>query len=296
MGRLEGKIALVTGGARGQGRSHAVRLAEEGAQIVVTDICEQLDTVGYPMSTQADLDETVTLVEALDRRCIGIKADARDEGAMEAVVERAVTEFGKLDVLAINHGIVIAQDWDKWTKQAWDDVIETDLNGVWVTARAALPQMVEQGGGSVVITASCSGLQAQLSMLPYMAAKHGVIGLTRSLAAEMAPHWVRVNSVCPTNVSTPMIHNDMVAKMFAGGREDATIEDMEFPATAMNLLPIPWVEPVDISNAVLFLASDDARYITGYSMPVDAGMLNQPPGIPPNAAQRLAELEQIVNK
>jgi (+)-trans-carveol dehydrogenase len=294
MGRIEGKVALITGGARGQGRSHAIRLAEEGARIVVTDICGQIDTVPYPMATEEDLAETVRQVEALDQPCLAIKADARDQAAMEAAVQEAVDRFGRIDVLAVNHGVAMVKGWDEWTPQEWKDMLDTDLLSVWISTRAALPHMIENGGGSVVITASASGLQSQLGLLPYMAAKWGVVGLTKSLAAEMAEHWVRVNAVCPTNVASPMLHNEAVITLFNGGREDSTIEDMKFPATATNLLPIPWVEPVDISNAVLFLASDEARYITGFAMPVDAGMSNQTPGIPPIAGKRLAELAQAV--
>lgn len=290
VGRLAGKVALITGAARGQGRSHAVRLAEEGATIVATDLCEQLDNVGYPLATPEDLKDTVRLVEKHDQRCLAIKADARDRQQMDDVVTRAIAEFGKIDILAVNHGILIAEPWDQWSDRDWNDVIDTNLNGVWNATRPVLPHMVEQGSGSIIFTASVSGLLAQVGMLPYNASKHGVVGLMRSLAATMGPHNIRVNTVCPGNVGSPMLLNDMIASMFAGGDPDATIDDIRFPAQAMNLLPIPWVEPVDVSHAVLFLASDEARYITGTNLTVDAGFFNTPRGVPAIAAERLAQM------
>ncbi|GAA5167981.1 MULTISPECIES: mycofactocin-coupled SDR family oxidoreductase [Amycolatopsis] len=291
MGRLAGKVALITGAARGQGRAHAVRLAEEGATIIATDLCEQLDNVGYPLATPADLEETARLVEKQDQACLAVKADARDAQQMAAVVAQAIAEFGKIDILAVNHGILIAEPWDQWTEHDWNTVIDTNLNGVWNATRPVLPHMVEQGSGSVIFTASVSGLLAQVGMLPYNASKHGVVGLMRSLAATMGPHNVRVNTVCPGNVGSPMLLNDMIAKMFSGGAADATIDDIRFPAQAMNLLPVPWVEPVDVSNAVLFLASDEARYITGTNLTVDAGFFTTPRGVPAIAAERLAALD-----
>lgn len=290
MKRLAGKIALITGAARGQGRAHAVRLAAEGATIIATDLCEQMDNVGYPLSTEDDLRETERLVEEQDQRCVAIKADARDFAQMENVVARTIDEFGRIDVLAVNHGILIAEPWDQWTEKDWTTVIDTNLTGVWNSTRPVLPHMVEQGSGSIIFTASVSGLLGQVGMLPYNAAKHGVVGLMRSLAATMGPHNIRVNTVCPGNVGSPMLLNDMVATMFAGGAPGATIDDIKFPAQAMNLLPVPWVEPVDVSNAVLFLASDEARYITGTNLTVDAGFFNTPRGVPAIAAERIAEL------
>jgi SDR family mycofactocin-dependent oxidoreductase len=289
MGRLDGKVALITGAARGQGRSHAVTLAREGAQIVATDLCEQIESVPYALATQADLDETVRLVEDLDQRALGIKADARSSDQMRAAVEETVSEFGRLDILVVNHGTVIPVGWEQMTDDIWDEQIETLLSAVWRTTRAAIPQMIEQGGGSIVFTSSVAGLTGYYSMAAYTAAKHGVIGLMRALSADLAPSWIRVNAVCPTNVATPLLHNQTMLDLFTG-KPGATVEDMAWPAQTMNLLPIPWVEPEDVSNAVLFLASEESRYMTGVALPVDAGLLNQPPGVPPMASQRIAEL------
>jgi (+)-trans-carveol dehydrogenase len=289
MGRLSGKVALITGGARGQGRAHAEKMAEEGADIVVTDICEQIGTVPYAMATQEDLDETVMLVEKHGRQCLGIKADARDAEAMTAAVEQTVGEFGHIDVLSVNHGIVSSSSWDQWTTEAWNDIIDTNLNAVWTSIRPVIPHMVAQNSGSIVITSSASGLQSQVGLLPYMTSKHGVIGLGKALAAELAPHWVRVNIVCPGNVSSPMLKNQYIYDLFAG-KPGSSVDDMLFAAEAMQLLPTPWLDPSEISNMVAFLASDEAKCITGATFSVDAGMVNQPPGVPPIAAERLARL------
>lgn len=288
--RLAGKVALITGAARGQGRAHAVRLAEEGASIIATDLCEQMDNVGYPLATEEDLKETQRLVEEQDQRCVAVKADARDAKAMDDVVANTIEEFGRIDILAVNHGILIAESWDKWNDRDWNTVIDTNLNAVWNSTRPVLPHMVAQESGSIIYTASVSGLLGQVGMLPYNAAKHGVVGLMRSLSATMGPYNVRVNTVCPGNVGSPMLLNDMIASMFKGGDPNATLDDIRFPAQAMNLLPVPWVEPVDVSNAVLFLASDEARYITGTNLVVDAGFFNTPRGVPAIAAERIAEL------
>lgn len=289
MGRLDGKVALITGAARGQGRSHAVVLAREGAQIVATDLCENIAPAPYDLATEADLDETVRLVEALDRRCLGIKADARSREQMDAVVAQAVAELGRIDVLAINHGIAIPAPWDQITEENWDATVETNLTAVWRTAMAVIPQMVEQGGGSVVITSSTAGLTSMYGQSSYGASKHAVVGLMRNLAAELAPHWVRVNCVCPTNTATPMTHCEAARELFTG-RAGATIDDMRWISQTHLMLPIPWLECRDISNAVLFLASDEARCITGVALPVDGGTLGQPPGIPPIGMEKLGEL------
>ena len=291
MARMSGKVALITGAARGQGREHAIRLAEEGAEIVATDICSQVAEVPYPMSTPEDLQETVALVEKLDRRCLGIEADAGDTARMREVVAQTVEEFGRLDSVVINHGIGVPHTVDQDDADAiFDATIEANLSSVWRTARAAIPQLRAQGGGSITITSSAAGLVAFYGFPGYVASKHGVIGLGKALAAELASDWIRVNVVCPTNVATPMLHNQFIQSMFTGGDPNATVADMEFPATATNLLPIPWIEPRAISEAVLWLSSDEAKYVTGIALPVDAGMTIQPPGITPFLGQRLAEL------
>ncbi|AZG46238.1 mycofactocin-coupled SDR family oxidoreductase [Gordonia insulae] len=283
MSRLEGKVAVITGAGRGQGRSHAVRLAEEGATIVASDLCEQMNSLGYSLASEEDLAQTASLVEAAGSKCLAIKADARDESAMHAVADAAMENFGKIDVLIVNHGIAMAKNWDGWTGSDWDDVIDSDLKSVWTSVRPVIPHMVAAQSGSIVLTSSVSGLLGQAGLLPYTAAKHGVVGLMRGLSASLGEHWIRVNAICPGNVATDMILNDHVVGAFSGGNPDFTIKDMEFPMRAMNLLPVPWVETVDVSNAVLWLASDEARFVTGVALPVDAGMFNTPRGIPPVA-------------
>lgn len=284
MPRLEGRVAIITGAGRGQGRSHAVRLAEEGATIIATDLCEQMDSLGYSLASEEDLAETKSLVEATGQKCLAIKADARDGAAMQEVADTALANFGKIDVLVVNHGIAMTKNWDEWTNADWDDILDSDLRSVWITVRPVIPHMVEAKSGSIILTSSVSGLLGQSGLLPYTAAKHGVVGLMRGLSASLGEHWIRVNAICPGNVATDMILNDHVRNAVSGGNPDYTFKDLEFPMRAMNLLPLPWVEPVDISNAVLWLASDEARFVTGVALPVDAGMFNTPRGIPPVAA------------
>lgn len=264
MGKLERKVAVITGGARGQGRSHAVTLAREGANIVVCDIAAQLPTVPYPMATEADLNETVRLVEDLDRRCIAVKADVRDGKQMKAVADRAIAEFGKIDILLANAGIAsFGQSWEL-TDEQWNEMIGVNLTGVWQSCKAVIPHMVQRGqGGAIVLTSSTAGLKGMGGAAHYVSAKHGVVGLMRTLAHELAPHNIRVNSVHPTGVNTPMIVNDWMQQVFAADPGSA--------ANLANLLPVPMVEPADISNAILWLVSDDARYVTGVALPIDAG-------------------------
>jgi SDR family mycofactocin-dependent oxidoreductase len=294
MGRVDGKVALVTGGARGQGRSHAVTLAREGARLVVTDICEQIATVQFPMGTQADLDETVRLVEEFDQPCIGIKADARSAEQMQAVADRVRDEFGRIDILAVNHGITHASGWENTTADEWRDELDTNLLGVWNTVRPVIPSMIEQRAGSIVFTASVNALAPLHNLTSYTAAKHGVIGLMRGLSADLGQYWIRVNAVCPGVVDTPMNNNDWAVAIVTGGREGATWADTFFAFESLSLLPAPVMPPEAISNAVLFLASDESKWITGVALPVDMGQLNQPPGIPLIAARRIAELEHAL--
>jgi SDR family mycofactocin-dependent oxidoreductase len=274
-GKLEGKAAFITGAARGQGRSHAIRLAQEGANIIAVDLCAQIDSVAYPMATPDDLAETVKEVEALDRRIVATKADVRDFGALKAALDDGVAQLGRLDIVSANAGIgsspYAAQDL---AEQTWQDMIDVNLTGVWHTAKAAVPHLVEGGhGGSIVLTSSAAGLQAYANIAHYVSAKHGVVGLMRTLALELAPHSIRVNSIHPTQVDTPMIQNEATYRLFRPDLDHPTQADFEPASQAMNVLPIPWVDAVDISNAVLFLASDEARYINGVALPVDAGCL-----------------------
>jgi (+)-trans-carveol dehydrogenase len=273
-GRLEGKVALVTGAARGQGRSHAIRLAEEGADIIAVDICAQVDSVPYAMATPDDLAETAREVEALDRRIVASEADVRDYGALAQAVDAGVAELGRLDVVSANAGISSYGPAVEIEEQMWRDMIDTNLTGVWHTVKATVPHIRAGGhGGSIILTSSAAGLMAYPMLAHYTAAKHGVVGLMRTLALELAPEMIRVNTVNPTAVDTPMVQNQPTYTLFMGGKEDATKEEAAVAFQELNALPIPWVEAVDISNAVVFLASDEARYITGVTLPVDAGTL-----------------------
>jgi (+)-trans-carveol dehydrogenase len=271
-GRVEGKVAFITGKARGQGRSHAIRLAQEGADIIAIDLCGQVSSVPYPMATPEDLAETIKEVEALDRRIVGTQADVRDFGAVKKAVEDGVAQLGRLDIVSANAGIVSFGALADLDEQTWQDMIDTNLTGVWHAAKAAIPQLIAGGrGGSIILTSSAAGLIAYPGAGHYVSAKHGVVGLMRTLALELAPHMIRVNSLHPTQVDTDMIMDEPTWRLFSPDIEHPTIEDFGPVSQELNALPIPWVEPVDISNALLFLASDEARYITGVTLPVDAG-------------------------
>jgi SDR family mycofactocin-dependent oxidoreductase len=263
-GRVTGKVAFITGAARGQGRSHAIRLAEEGADIIAIDICQDYDTVGYGMSTEADLAETVKLVEALDRRIIARRADVRDAGALKAIVDEGVAELGKLDIVVANAGICTVQAWDEVTAAVWQDTLDTNLTGVWNTMVAGAPHLIANGGGSIICTSSTAGIKGLPFLAPYVAAKHGVVGIAKTMANELARHKIRVNTVHPTGVNTPMVAG-------LGGLDSLIGRDPNLGPIYMNTLPVESVEPRDISNAVLFLASDEAQYVTGLEFTVDAG-------------------------
>lgn len=272
MGRLDGKVAFVTGAARGQGRSHAIRLAEEGADIVAVDVCAPVDTAPYPTGTPDDLADTVKSVENLDRRVLSRQADVRDLATLQDVVVEAVEMFGGIDIVVANAGIAsFAPSWEL-TEQQFQEMVDVNLIGVWKTTKAVIPGMLERGrGGSIVLISSLAGLVAYGNLSHYTAAKHGVTGLMRSLAVELAPHDIRVNSVHPTTVNTPMINNPAIYKLFFPDADGCTEEHARARFVHMNGLRVPWVEAVDISNAVLYLASDEARYVTGTTHVVDAG-------------------------
>jgi (+)-trans-carveol dehydrogenase len=275
-GRVEGKVAFVTGAARGQGRSHAVRLAQEGADIIAVDLAGQVASVPYPMATPEDLDQTVKEVEALDRRIVARQADVRDYAALKSALDEGVAQLGRLDIVCSNAGIASFGPADELDETTWQDMIDINLTGMWHACKAAIPHLIEGGrGGSIVITSSDAGLKGFPNLAHYVSAKHGVVGLMRTLALELAPHMIRVNSLHPTTVNTDMIQNAPTYELFAPdlAAKDRTKERLTERFQALNALPIPWVEPVDISNAVLFLASDEARYITGVTLPVDAGFM-----------------------
>jgi SDR family mycofactocin-dependent oxidoreductase len=274
VGRVEGKVAFITGAARGQGRSHAVRLAKEGADIIAVDHCADIKTVDYPLATPEDLAETVRQVEALDRRIVARQADVRDLAALKSAVDDGVAELGRLDIVCANAGILSNGQSHELSEEAWTQMIDINLSGVWRTCKVAIPHLIAGGrGGSIVLTSSVAGLRSYNGVSHYVSAKHGVVGLMKTLAQELAPHSIRVNTVNPTQVDTDMIQNESMYHLFCPDVEAPTQEDFAAASAATILLPIDWVESIDVSNAVLFLASDEARYITGVALPVDAGAL-----------------------
>jgi SDR family mycofactocin-dependent oxidoreductase len=267
-GRVQGKVVLVTGAARGQGRSHALTLAEHGADIIAVDVCADNASAEYPMATPDDLARTVKGVEALDRRIVAVRADVRDRDALTAAVAEGVAQLGRLDVAVANAGVCILKPWDEVTPQIWEDTISVGLTGVWNTMTVAAPHLVAAGGGSIIATGSTAALKGVPFLAPYVAAKHGVVGLAQVMANELGRHHIRVNTVHPTGVRTTLV--DGLADM------DRLIADNPgVGGIFMNSLPVKFIEPRDVSDAVLYLASDESRYVTGLSLTVDAGNTNR---------------------
>lgn len=277
MGRLEGKVAFITGIARGQGRSHAVRLAQEGADIIGVDIASPVDTMTYPMGTREELAETVRLVEATDRRIVAAQADVRDLGALEEAVRTGVEQLGRLDIVAASAAISPPGGpiW-KTPPELWNDVIGINLTGVYHTIVATVPILLEQrSGGAITLTSSGAALNNAPNLGSYVATKHGVIGLGMSLANELAHRDIRVNVIAPGTVDTPMVTQNVGQfKTFRPDLENPTLEDCRELFTRINPMRRPWIDPVDISNALVFLSSDEARFITGVVLPVDQGNQN----------------------
>ena len=269
MGRLDGKVAFITGAARGQGRSHAVRLASEGADVIISDICGPVGTSAIPASTPEDLAQTVKEVEATGRRVVWEQVDVRDRDALKALADRGAEELGHIDIVVANAGILNWARTHELTEDQWQDVIDVNLTGVYHTVAATLPHLLAQGtGGSIILTSSSAGLKGQPFTLSYTAAKHGVVGLTRALAIEYGDHGIRANSIHPCGVNTPM--GD------APGLVDLIDERAETVGPVfMNTLPVEFVEPEDISASVAYLASDDAKYVTGLQLKVDAGTVGR---------------------
>jgi SDR family mycofactocin-dependent oxidoreductase len=263
-GRVAGKVALITGAARGQGRSHAVRLAAEGADIIGIDLCTDVASIPYPLATQDDLAETVRLVEATGARMVAAEADVRDPDALAAAVGNGVSRLGRLDIAIANAGVCTVQRWDEVTPEVWDAVIGINLTGAWNTCVAAIPALVEAGGGSLILISSVAGLKGQPFLAPYVASKHGMVGVMRTLANELAARSIRVNTIHPTGVDTPML----VGMTGLTSRIEASPDT---GSVFLNSLSVDVVAPSDVSDAVLYLASDQSRYVTGLTMTVDAG-------------------------
>jgi SDR family mycofactocin-dependent oxidoreductase len=270
--RFAGQVALVTGAARGQGRSHALALAREGASVVLVDICADLPTAAMHQAGEANLNETVARIEAFGAEAVGVRADVRDLDQMRAAVAVAIGTYGRLDVVSANAGIVsFGKSWEL-SAEASAELIAVNLTGAWATCAAASSAMIELGnGGTIVLTGSVGSAKAGANVAHYVASKHGIVGLMKTLAIELAPYRIRVNTVCPTNVDTDMIMNRQTMSFFVPDEPNPTREQFAAAARTMHLLDVPWIEPQDVSDAVLFLASRQARYITGAVLPIDAG-------------------------
>jgi SDR family mycofactocin-dependent oxidoreductase len=271
-GRLAGKVALITGAARGIGRAQAVRFAQEGADVIALDGCGPIDTVVVPAASPDDLAETARLVTAAGGRVVTEVVDVRDAEGLADAADAGVGHFGGLDIVCATAGITSRGMAIELSEQAWQTMLDVNLSGVWRTCKVTVPHLITRGGGSVVMVSSLAGFRGLVGVAHYTAAKHGVVGLMRTLAQELAPHGIRANSVHPTNVDTPMIQNDAVSSAFRPDLDRApTRAEFAAAARSMNMLDIPWVDPVDVANACLFLASDEARYVTSVALPVDAG-------------------------
>lgn len=272
MRRLEGKVAFITGAARGQGRSHAIRLAAEGADIIAVDTFDKIGTVPYPLATAEELADTVAEVEKLGQRIVADEADVRDLASITEVVNRGVRELRRLDIVLANAGVVGYAPTLDLTEEQWRDMLDINLVGVWRTIKASVPHVIAGGrGGAVVITSSMAALKAFDNTAHYSAAKGGLVSMMRVLAKELAPHGIRVTTVHPNTVGTAMIHNPATYRLFRPDLENPGRADFEHAARHLNRLPVVSLEPEDITNAVLYLVSDDGRYVTGTTHVVDAG-------------------------
>jgi SDR family mycofactocin-dependent oxidoreductase len=272
-GKLAGKVAFITGAARGQGRSHAVRLAEEGADIIAIDVPKHIAGLPYEPATAEDLAETVRQVEALDRRIVAAEADVRDLAALQDAVKKGVAELGRLDIVLANAGISAPAPTLDMSEEHWQTMIDINLTGVWKSLKASVPHITAGGrGGSIVITSSLAAIIVQPNIAHYSAAKGGLIQLSKVLAKELAPQGIRVNTVHPGTVLTPMVLNEPSYRLFRPDLEHPTQEDFEAVARSMTGLPTSAIDPVDMSNAIVYLVSDDGRYVTGTTHVVSAGM------------------------
>ena len=277
MGQLDGKVAFISGIARGQGRSHALTLAGEGADIIGFDLCRKPDSTPYPGSTPEDLEDTRNLIEKTGRQVVADIADVRDYHAVKRIFDDGIATFGRVDCVVANAGICAGGLTWEITEPAWREMLDINLTGVWNTVRAAIPTLIEQGdGGAIVMTGSADGIKGAPHISSYTASKFGVNGLVQSLACELGQYNIRVNSVNPGQVDTNMIGNEFVWGLFRPDLEHPTREDVTETFRNVNVLPIPWMEPQDVSNAVLHLVSDASRYMTAHAYVVDAGILVKP--------------------
>jgi SDR family mycofactocin-dependent oxidoreductase len=271
MGMLEGKVALITGGARGQGRAHAVTCAAQGADVIIVDIADQISTVPYKMATYADLDDTVKEVDSLGQRALAITADVRSQQQLDDAVRTGIAEFGKIDILIANAGIWTQAPFWELTDEQWDEMIGVNLTGVWKSAKAVAPHMIDRQSGSIVITSSVNGLEPGMNYSHYVSAKHGVIGLMRNIALELAPYGIRCNAISPGAIKTPMTDHQGAWDMFAG-HEGGTEADMMEGGYFFHALKGATFLPAQvIADTALYLNSDLATAVTGVTIPVDAG-------------------------
>lgn len=272
MGIVEGKVAFITGAGRGQGRSHAIALAKEGADVVVSDLAAPVATVPYAMSTESDLAETAKEIQALGRRCISAQVDVRDLPGLTTLADRAMDEFGRIDIVLANAGISSPVPTLEMSSATWTEMIDINLTGVFNTVRAAVPHIVAGGrGGSVVMTSSLATVDINPTIAHYTAAKSGVVGLMKVLAKELAPDSIRVNTVHPGTIATAMVMNDSTYKFFRPDVENPTFDDFTEATKTFNAMPVRILEPIDVTNTILYLVSDAARYITGTQHLIDAG-------------------------
>ena len=276
MGLLDGQVVLITGGARGQGRAHAIASAREGADVVVIDVAAPIDTVEYPLASPTDLAETVEAVGATGRRALALTADTRHQDELDRAVDAALEEFGRIDALVANAGIWTRAPFWTMPESVWQQTIDVNLSGAWRSAKAVTPHMIERGTGSIVLIASVAAKEATADQANYAAAKHGLLGLMKSIAAELAPHGIRCNALCPGAVDTPMTNNAANWDRYAG-HAGGTVDDMMEAGYRYHALKgMSWLPPEAIADAALFLNSRGASAITGVAVPVDAGHLLLP--------------------
>lgn len=271
MGRLDGKVALITGAARGQGRAHALTLAREGADIIGVDVVSDIDTVPYGLATADELAATAAQVEELDRRALFVRGDVREQGQLDDAVARGLSEFGRIDILCANAGIYSQANFWEMSDRMWQDMVDVNLTGVWRTAKAVAPHMIEQRRGVMVLTSSVNGFRPGYQLSHYVAAKHGVIGLMRNFATELAPYDVRCNAVCPGAIDTTMINNPPIYERFSGNPDGTREEAIESVRHFHLLHGRSMLPPETVSNGILWLVSDEAEHVTGVALPLDAG-------------------------